>query len=128
MVNGMEFMSVPLQKNKEDIVEVIWGQTLTSITIRLENNCFCTLMRDSVLAYEFVRLDLQYLKVFPSELEPALKIAVWMEPNMEKCSSTGKPGFPARSPALVWEKVCQMSGLSLKKDILHTSLSGAKIL
>lgn len=49
--------------------------------------------------HEFVRLDLQYAKVFPSELEPALKIATEMEPNMEKSSSTTQAGVSRMWPS-----------------------------
>lgn len=60
-----------------------------------QNNCFCTLMKESVLADEFVMLDIRSLNVFPSRLELALKIAIWMEPNMEKSSCTSRLGVPS---------------------------------
>lgn len=73
----MEFISVPLEeKNKEKSDDFCADLVEFQNTMTHENSCFYTLVKKSDLAYDFVKLHIQYLKVSPSELEPALKIAI----------------------------------------------------
>lgn len=73
----LEFISVPLEKNKEESNGGDFSADLVELRSEVTGEgLFRTLMRESVLADEFVRLGVQHLKVFPSELEPALKITI----------------------------------------------------
>lgn len=72
----MEFISVPLEEKKEKSGDFCADLVEFQNEMTHENSCFCTLVKKSVLAYDFVKLHIQYLKVSPNELEPALKIAI----------------------------------------------------
>lgn len=79
----MEFISVPLEgkkkkENKKKSNEGDFCEDLVEFQNEMtgENNCFYTSVKKSALACDFVKLHIQYLNVSPSELEPALKIAI----------------------------------------------------